>query len=104
VTARRVSFRPLAEDDLVELFSYIAERAGPRVAHGYLDRLERACFALADFPERGARGDRIRQGLRTVGFERRVTIAFEAGETEVVIVRLLYAGRDLERAIDDGSL
>jgi plasmid stabilization system protein ParE len=42
----------------------------------YLDRIEEACMALATFPKRGTRRDDILPGLRTIGFERRVTIAF----------------------------
>ncbi len=35
-------------------------------------------------------------GLRTVGFERRVTIAFRVLKTEVEIVTIAYAGRHFE--------
>jgi len=38
----------------------------------------------------------IRPGLRIVGFERRVSVAFVVEEDEVVILRLLYAGRQFE--------
>jgi toxin ParE1/3/4 len=71
-----VSFRPRAEADLLGLYGYIAEEAGTAVAGAYIDRIEAACLALATFPERGTRRDYIRLGLRTMGFERRATIAF----------------------------
>lgn len=45
---------------------------------------------------RGTRRDDIRPGLRTVGFERRATIAFKVLAREVVIVRIFYGGRDFE--------
>jgi plasmid stabilization system protein ParE len=32
-------------------------------------------------------------------FERRATIVFQVGRREVVIVRILYAGQDYERAL-----
>ena len=100
MTELPVVFRPLAEDDLIGLYRYIAERSGPSVALGFVERLERACLAMATFPERGTRRDDIRTGLRTLGFERRVTVAFEVAAHEVVIVRLLYAGRDLDTVFD----
>jgi toxin ParE1/3/4 len=94
-----VSFRPLAEADLFALYRHIAEDAGHEIAGGYIDRLEATCMALGTFPERGARRDDIRRGLRTVGFERRATIAFLVKRSEVVIVRIFYGGQDYERAV-----
>lgn len=38
-------------------------------------------------------------GLRTFGIDRRITVAFRVDEQKVVILRILYAGRDLERAL-----
>ena len=37
-----------------------------------------------------------------MGFERRVTILFQVRRHEVIIVRILYAGRDYERALQRG--
>lgn len=98
-----ISFRPLAEADLFGLYRYIAEEAGHEVAGAYIDRIEAACMALETFPERGTRRDDIRPGLRTMGFERRVTIVFQMKKAEVVIVRIFYGGQDYERALRDTS-
>jgi toxin ParE1/3/4 len=98
-----VSFRPLADADLFNLYRHIAEEAGYEVAGTYIDRIEAACLALANFPKRGTRRDDIRPGLRTVGFERRATIVFQVTETEVVIVRIFYGGRDYEAASRRGA-
>ena len=97
--ARKVYFRPQAEADLVALYDYIASQAGVIVAGGYIDRIETACLALANFPERGTRRDDILPGLRTIGFERRATIAFRVLKTRVDIVTIAYGGRDFERAL-----
>jgi toxin ParE1/3/4 len=94
--ALEVVFRPQAEADLVGLYEYIAERAGYRIAGSYIDRIEEACMALATFPKRGKRRDDILPGLRTIGFERRVTIAFRVLKTQVEIVTIAYAGRNFE--------
>ena len=94
-----VSFRPRAEADLVDLYHHIASDAGARTAGGYLDRIEAACLALENFPERGIRRDDIRPGLRIMGFERRATIVFQVLENEVVIIRVFYGGRDYEHAL-----
>jgi toxin ParE1/3/4 len=94
---RRVSFRPRAEADLLNLYRYVAAESGLQVAGSYIDRIETACLSLATFPERGQRRDDIRRGLRIVGFERRISLIFQVKKAEVVIVRILYGGRDLER-------
>jgi len=46
--------------------------------------------------ERGHRRDDVSPGLRIVGFERRVTIAFVADENQVTILRLFYGGQNWE--------
>lgn len=95
----KVSFRPRAEQDLFDLYQYISEKSGLSVAGGYIERIEAACLALATFPERGTKRDDIRPGLRTIGFERRATIAFRVDKAEVVIIRVFYGGQDFERKL-----
>lgn len=92
----KVVFRRHAEKRLTELGLYIAGQAGTEVANRYLDRIYAACMALATFPERGRRRDDILPGLRVVGFERRVSIAFRVLKTRVEIVTIAYGGRDFE--------
>jgi toxin ParE1/3/4 len=59
---RRVVFRPVAEQDLSELYAFIADTANRSVAAAYLDRVERAWLSLATFPERGRSRDDIHPG------------------------------------------
>ena len=95
----KVSFRPQAETDLFGLYDYVAQEADRAVAGAYIDRIEAACMALETFPNRGTRRDDIRQGMRTIAFERRATIVFQVVKAEVVIVRIFYGGQDYERAL-----
>lgn len=99
---RRVAFSPEAQDDLRRLYLYIADRSGAPRAIAYLDRIEVCCLGLSDFPERGTRRDDLWPGLRTMGFERRVTIAFTVAAEAVTVLRVLYGGRDLEAAFEEG--
>ncbi len=69
------------------------------IAGAYIDRIETACLALENFPERGTRRDDIRPGLRTMGFERRITIVFRVSRATVEIVRVFYGGQEYERAL-----
>lgn len=74
--------------------AWVAERAGSAIALDYVERPEGYCRGFDFGSERGHRRDDIRPGLHIVGFERRVTIAFTVGPTEVTILRLYYGGRD----------
>jgi toxin ParE1/3/4 len=73
---REVVFSPEARHDLLELYDWIAERAGDEVALGYVDRLESYCRGFEVASLRGRRRDDIRPGLRVTSFERRVASAF----------------------------
>lgn len=91
----KLVFSPQARDELQALYEFIAQRVGPQTAWRYIERLEAYCAGLADFPQRGTRRDDIYPGLRIVGFERRIAIAFHIGEEGVTIDRVLYGGRDI---------
>lgn len=82
------------------MFDYLRAEAGARIAHGYVERLMEACMSLARFPRQGAPHDDISPGIRILGFEKRVAIAYRV-TAEVEIVRILYGGRDLRRALSD---
>jgi toxin ParE1/3/4 len=102
VKKRTVTFRPAAEEDLNDLYGYVTAKANSDVAFGYIQRIENACLGLAEFPERGSRRDDLYPGIRLVGFERRITIAFMVEEKAVRIVRIFFGVRDLEGAFEDG--
>ena len=89
-----IVFRPEAEADLFALYRYVAAASGIMRAEAYITRIENACMALATFPERGAPRNDIAPGLRIIGFERRVTIAFRILDHTVEIVAIAYAGRN----------
>lgn len=89
-------FAEPAEADLRDIYSFLAQEASPRTAEAYLDRLLGFADQLKHFPERGTKRDEIRKGLRTIGFERRVSIAFIVENDKVVVLRVLYAGREIK--------
>jgi toxin ParE1/3/4 len=75
----------------------------PEIAIGYIRRIQEACARLATFPERGGRRDDIQPGLRVVGFERGVAIAFRVLKTRVEIVSSAYGRRDFEPELRKGK-
>jgi toxin ParE1/3/4 len=99
VERRNVVFSPEALGDLTSLYDYIAADSGPSRAIAYIDRIEDYCARFDMSAQRGTRRDDIRPGLRVVGFERRVTIAFHVDPATVTIDRILYGGREVEEAL-----
>ena len=90
-----VFFRPRARKDLIGIYRFIAKHSSLRIAGNYILRIEESCLSLASLPERGTAIPGRCEGLRTMGFERRVTILFKVGDDRVYILRILYGGRDV---------
>ena len=99
--ARRAIILPSAKRDLHSLYTYIRDHSGPEVAIGFVRRIRTYCQGFEVFPERGCRRDDLRPGLRLVGFERRVVIAFTVTAETVEIGRILYGGRDVDTLLRD---
>ena len=95
-----VVFSPEAENELLEIYDWIAAAASSEVAFGYVTRIEEFCERLSIGPLRGQVRDDIRPGLRIVGFERRVAVAFKCDAGQVVILRVFYGGRNWEELIE----
>jgi plasmid stabilization system protein ParE len=89
----KVRLLPEAEDDLFELHRYISRKSSAAIAATYIARIRAFLAAFDRFPQRGTVRNDKRPGLRIVGFERRVSIAFTVVGDEVFILRILYGGR-----------
>ena len=98
---RAVILDPGARQDLDNLYDWIADSASPRIASAYLDRVADFLSRLDLAAERGTAHDDIAPGLRTVGFERRLTIALQVTEMDVPVVGIFRAGRDWASALGD---
>jgi len=94
-----VIFTEEAEVQLDEIYRYIADHSYEDRAASYVERIIQCCRGLSTFPERGTRWDDIRPGLRLIGFERRVTIAFAVGQNQVTILGVFYGGQDIRAAL-----
>ena len=94
----KVVFTPLAARQIDDLYDYIATHSNEATADVYVGRIVDHCQQLALFPKRGAMRDDILEGLRTIGFERRVTIAFMITREAVLIEGIFYGGQNFEAA------
>ncbi|HEX7853659.1 MAG TPA: type II toxin-antitoxin system RelE/ParE family toxin [Sphingobium sp.] len=91
---REVTLSPEASANLLALYDWISEQASPEIALSYIERLETYIRGFEVGAERGTLRNEIREGLRTVGFERRVTIAFTVNENQVIILGFFYGGQN----------
>lgn len=100
-----IVFAPEAEDDLVELFEYIAAQGSPVVAARYTEAIIAYCEGLAAFAHRGTKRDDIRPGLRITNYRGRAVIAFSIDESTdtVAILGVYYGGRNYESELRAGE-
>ncbi len=91
----KVVFSEQAWQDAEEIYDWIADKADPATAQGYIDRIIEHCEALRDFPNRGTPREELAAGLRTTTFERKATIAYLVEGPTVRILRVLHHARDL---------
>ena len=95
---RDVVFSPEAEDDLIRLFDFVRSRSDLKTARNYMSRIEIFCMKLDLASERGTLRNDVRKGLRIVGFERRLTIAFTVDDERLTILKVFAAGQNWEAA------
>lgn len=81
-------------NDLEALYDQIATATSANVALRYLQRVRAYLDSFDLASERGSSHSEVRPGLRIVGFERRLTVAFAIDEHVVTIVRIFRAGED----------
>lgn len=97
----RIVVAPEARDRLDAIYDYVASAASPGIAlaftGGIIDHLAR----LSDYPLMGTPRDDLRQGLRTLAYRRRVTIAYIVEEAAVVVIGVYYGGQDFETLLRD---
>ena len=96
---RPLIVHPDAAEELNQLYDYIAEQAGPARAWMYVSAIRSFLNDLCTYPERGSLRGGIVQGLRIIGFRRRLSIAFVARENDVLVLGFFYAGRNVDPAL-----
>jgi toxin ParE1/3/4 len=90
----RLLKRPEAENDLEEIWWYIAQDS-PHNADRFLDRIQESCLALVDYPQIGTKRDELKVGLRSQSVGHYLIFYFPL-EDGIDIVRVLHGSRDIE--------
>lgn len=101
MTEYTVVFTPQAEEQLAELYHYIAERASIDSARRYTTAIVDYCAAMKIFPHRGMARDDIRPGLRIANYKKNAIIAFAVDDVEMIvtIIGVFYGGRNYAEII-----
>lgn len=92
----RVVFSPEAEEQIANLYHYIATEASPNIAARFTNAIITHCEGLATFPLRGHLRDDVRPGLRITNYRKRVIIAFCVEGDTVSILGVFYGGQNYE--------
>lgn len=95
----RLEFGPDAATQLEELFEYVAESGSPSGAARFTESIVAFCERVAIAPMIGTPRDDVRPGLRTIGYKKRVVVAFVVGEEAVSVIGIYYGGREYESSL-----
>lgn len=101
-----VEISELAEADLRKIYEYIAfTLLAPENARGQLNRLEESILSLENYPMRHRvyeKGIWNSRGLRVLPVDNYVVFYIPNEETAVVtIIRVLYAGRNIDKELKE---
>jgi toxin ParE1/3/4 len=90
----RVTLRPQAEADILDIWAYIAEDSLVD-ADRWIDRLDESFMLWATQPKMGRPRDELSLGMRSLPFGRYV-VFFEPRPDGIDVVRVLHGSRDLD--------
>lgn len=95
----RVTRRPLAEADILEIWDYIADD-NPAAADRWVDRLDEKLRLLATQPMLGRARDELTVGIRSMPVGRYV-VFYVPLEDGIDVVRVLHGARDIDLAFGE---
>jgi len=96
---RRVKVAAAAEEDLKEIWSYIAER-NAEAANGVVREITGKFAILRDYPQIGREQDKLLVNLRSFAVKQ-YFIFYQPIEDGVEILRILHGSRDIERLFEN---
>jgi toxin ParE1/3/4 len=91
----RIRFTAAAENDLLELWVYIAEE-NPAAADEALDEIKTSVSALAEQPEMGRARPELADGLRSMPTRTPYIVYYEPDREGVLVLRVLHHARDVD--------
>ncbi|MGV3491093.1 MAG: type II toxin-antitoxin system RelE/ParE family toxin [Devosia sp.] len=93
----RVVLARTAQNDLKKIGRWISEAGAPRTGQRYVARIKQRLAKLGDAPEVGRPYGYNDPGLRIIGYERRIMIAYRVEKTRIIVARVFYGDRTGKR-------
>lgn len=94
----RVTRRPHAEVDILEIWGYIAEDS-VAAADRWVDKLDEKFALWATQPMMGRARDELSPGIRSLAFGRYV-VFFQPVPDGIDVVRVLHGSRDIDASFE----
>ena len=94
-----VIFTPEAQQQILDLYRYIAHAASPMIAERYTSAIIAYCEDLQTFPLRGILREDLRPALRITNYKKRAVVAFTVDEELISIIGVFYGGQDYTIAL-----
>jgi plasmid stabilization system protein ParE len=101
--SRRLTFSPLADEDIAEELRYLYEVAGEAVAVGYLSSVDRTLEYLRSMPYLGRscgfatqRFKAVRRLPISAPYDKRL-VFYTPSDTEVRVERIIHSAQDWKR-------
>ena len=94
-----VIFTPEAQQQILELYRYIAHAASPMIAERYTNAIVTYCEELQTLPLRGILREDLRPALRITNYKKRAVIAFAVDAELISIIGVFYGGQDYTTAL-----
>ena len=93
---RTLKLSSLAKNDLSDIAQYTFTHYGERQVDIYLQALYDGMELLTENPDIGHRRNDLPEGYKSLVVEKHVLI-FTAQSASIIIARILYKGRDMQR-------
>lgn len=94
-----VIFTPEAQQQILELYRYIANATSSVIAERYTSAIIAYCEDLQTVPLRGILREDLRPALRITNYKKRAVIAFAVDEELISIIGVFYGGQDYTTAL-----
>lgn len=94
----RIVKRPLARQDLIDIWRYTEKTWGERQADTYLDELDAGIRQLLEYPELGRDRSDVRPGYRSLAVNRHI-VFYTLDEDVIRVVRVLHSRMDPDKRL-----
>ena len=96
----QIIFTPYANEDLLDIWVYIAENVEKENANNFLLSIKKKCEAIAEFPESGRVRYELLINLRSFPFKKFVIFYLPLADG-IEVLRIVHSSRDISQIFDE---